>query len=177
MSTEQRTTPMRPVLWALLLIGVILVALGVWGITQDWDTSQDWGRYQEMSDNPGPVQLSLASLAAGFLLFVCSGLALLLTKPKGPSREDELIASGTHTMATVVDRGYGAFGESTMVNTRVWFEFTDAAGETHRIDKRLQITAADPIENGQQTQLWYDPGAPDDKDRMVVQLHREHRPF
>lgn len=175
--TEQRKAPPRPLLWALLLVGVVLVVAGIWGITGDWDTSQDWGRHQEMSDNPGPVQLSLVSLALGFIVFVGSGLALLMTKPSAASAEDELIASGTHTIATVVDRGYGAFGDSTMVNTRVWFEFTDGSGVTHRIDKRLQITENDPIENGQQTQLWYDPSAPGDKDRIVVQLHREHRPF
>ncbi|QIX28356.1 hypothetical protein ncot_18485 [Nocardioides sp. JQ2195] len=175
--SQHQNAAFRPIAWALLLIGVVLVAVGVWGITHDWNVTQEWGTPQVLSTNAGPVQLSLVGLAAGFLLFVVAGLALVVTKPGGPSREEQLIADGTHTMATVVDRGYGAFGESTMVNTRVWFEFTDASGATHRIDKRLQITQQDPIENGQRTQLWYDPAAPDDKDRIVVQLHREHRPF
>lgn len=175
--SQSPNTAFRPVAWVLLLIGAALVVVGIWGITHDWNVTQDWGGPDEMSTNAGPVQLSLVGLALGFLLLVGAALALLVHKPSRTTREDQLIANGTHTIAVVTDRGYGAFGESTMVNTRVWFEFTDAAGKAHRVEKRLQISEDDPIENGQETQLWYDPAAPDDKERIVVQLHREHRPF
>ncbi|WP_067439821.1 hypothetical protein [Nocardioides jensenii] len=125
-------------------------------------------------DHSGWVALVL--LAAAALVWFLASVSGRKHRAKA-NRERDLITSGTHTMAVVVDRGYAAIGERNMVNTFVWFEFTDTAGTTHRVRKRLLIREGDPIENGQETQLWYDASAPDDVDRMVIQLHREHRPF
>src|SRR3546814_9105658 len=64
------------------------------------------------------------------------------------------------------------FGESTQINTPVTFEFSDEQGHKHRVEKRLLILPADPIEEGQETELWYDPAEPEDWDRIIVQLQR-----
>ncbi|NYG59620.1 hypothetical protein BJ980_002543 [Nocardioides daedukensis] len=116
----------------------------------------------------------------GVGMIVAAALLLLLGLSGGSKARrkvnlvGDLKSTGVRTTAVVLNRGYLEFGESTQVNTPVTFEFSDEQGHKHRVEKRLLILPADPIEEGQETELWYDPADPEDWDRIVVQLQQEH---
>lgn len=118
--------------------------------------------------------------AIGFGVLVAAALLLLLSLSLGGKARrkatlvDDVIRTGVKVTAFVAHKGYDGFGESSQVNTPVRFEFTDAEGVERQVEKRLMILSHDPIEKGQETDLWYDPADPDDVDRIVVQLQLDH---
>lgn len=112
-------------------------------------------------------------LAAAVLLLLL-GLALGAEARRKATLVDDVIRTGVKVTAFVAHKGYEGFGESSQVNTPVRFEFTDAEGVERQVEKRMMILSSDPIEKGQETDLWYDPANPDDVDRIVVQLQLDH---
>ena len=81
-----------------------------------------------------------------------------------------MMRSGTRTTATVTDKGYDIFRESARILTSVTFTFTDLNGVQRWVQRPMLITASDPVVEGQETDLWYDPSAPGNDKRIVVKL-------
>jgi hypothetical protein len=137
----------------------------------------------------GAFGIQLAALAHGadLLPFVLGALALAVVvgalavagaRRRAAQRrvDDEMMRTGTLTTATVSDQGWLVFGESTRILTTVTFTFTDAQDVQRWVQRTMVIHAADPVLNGRETRLWYDPAAPGDERRIVVELARATPP-
>jgi hypothetical protein len=77
---------------------------------------------------------------------------------------------GVLAAATVSDKGYTVFHESDRILTTVTFTFTDLQGVQRWVQRTMTVSAADPIENGQETRLWYDAANPGNDRAIVVEL-------
>lgn len=115
-----------------------------------------------------PTVAAIAFPVAGVLL------ALSMVARRRRRRKDdeaaELRATGRRTTATVSDPGFTHFGESARVLTTVTFTFRDAEGTQRWVQRPMVVRASDPVVAGQETDLWFDPAAPGDDSRIVVEL-------
>ncbi|MCU1527162.1 MAG: hypothetical protein JWP75_925 [Frondihabitans sp.] len=111
------------------------------------------------------VGVGLLCLGAAFI--VLGGLAAM-SRARAASRQEAARRTGTLTTATVSDRGYTIFRESTRILTTVTFTFVDLGGVRRWVQRPMLIRAEDPLQNGQETQLWYDPARPGDDKSIVV---------
>lgn len=113
--------------------------------------------------------IGIAALAVA-IAFLLLGLRAAAARRAAAAMAAEIMRTGTRTTATVSDKGYLIFGESTRILTTVTFTFTDMQGVQRWVQRPMLVTAADPIVEGRETDLWYDPTAPDDDKRIVVKL-------
>jgi hypothetical protein len=113
--------------------------------------------------------IGLAVLALAAVCLVLGGLAAASRRRRARS-EDETIRTGTVVAATVSDKGYTVFQESDRILTTVTFTFTDRQGVQRWVQRTMTVNAADPVENGQETRLWYDPAKPGNDRAIVVEL-------
>lgn len=117
------------------------------------------------------VALGLLVLAAGALTL---GLLAAASRRRAVTRAADARRSGRETTATVTDRGWTIFHESTRIFTTVTFSFVDLAGTQRWVQRQMVIHAAHPVENGQTTRLWYDQANPGDDRRIVVELAEDN---
>lgn len=112
----------------------------------------------------GIVALAIA------VAFLVLGLRAALARRAAAEVAVEVKRTGTHTTATVSDKGYDIFRESSRILTTVTFTFTDLQGVQRWVQRPMLVTASDPVVEGRETELWYDPMAPGDDKRIVVKL-------
>ncbi|MGK9147955.1 hypothetical protein KXS11_10050 [Plantibacter flavus] len=117
------------------------------------------------------VVIGLLVLAAGALIL---GLVAAAARRRSVTRADDAVRSGRETTATVTDRGWTVFHESDRIFTTVTFSFVDLAGTRRWVQRQMVIHAAHPVENGQETRLWFDPAKPGDDRRIVVELAQQN---
>ncbi|WP_223691327.1 hypothetical protein [Leifsonia poae] len=119
--------------------------------------------------------LELVALIAFGLGLICLilGVAAAATRRLREATAVATMRTGQATTATVTDKGYTRFRESDRILTTVTFGFTDLQGVQRWVQRMMTIHISAPVENGQQTRLWYDAGAPGDDKRIVVELARE----
>lgn len=118
-------------------------------------------------------------LAIGFGLLGLAMACLVLGVVAAASRrrraaaEEEAMRTGTQVTAVVTDKGYTVFHESDRILTTVTFSFTDLQGVQRWVQRTMVIEAGDPVQNGQETRLWFDAADPGDDKAIVVELaHR-----
>ncbi|SDX34708.1 hypothetical protein SAMN04487912_110197 [Arthrobacter sp. cf158] len=87
--------------------------------------------------------------------------------------EATVMSTGTMTSARVSDKGYLSFSDSAKILTTVTFTFHDAGGVQRWVQRPLLITAAEPVVDGQETTLWYDPLDPGNDQKIVVKLAKD----
>jgi hypothetical protein len=124
------------------------------------------GKYREGSV-AAAIGLALLGLA---IVCVVVGAVAASSRRRRARAEDETIRTGTIVTATVSDKGYTVFHESDRILTTVTFTFTDLHGVQRWVQRTMTINAADPIENGQETRLWYDAADPGNDRAIVVEL-------
>ena len=122
-----------------------------------------------------PQAAELLRVLGVIALVICALLLALGVRAARSRRAAAEIAtvmmrSGTRATATVTDKGYDIFRESARILTSVTFTFTDLNGVKRWVQRPMLITASDPVVDGQETDLWYDPSAPDNDKRIVVKL-------
>jgi hypothetical protein len=113
------------------------------------------------------IGLALLGLA---VVCVVLGAVAASSRRRRARAEDDTIRTGTVVAATVSDKGYTVFHESDRILTTVTFTFTDLQGVQRWVQRTMTINAADPIENGQETRLWYDAANPGNDRAIVVEL-------
>lgn len=116
---------------------------------------------------PVIIGVVLLALAAAALV---AGLAAARARRRDADREVRAMREGSVTTATVSDKGYTVFHESDRIFTTVTFTFTDPSGVQRWVQRAMVVRASDPVENGQETRLWFDPRDPGDDSRIVVEL-------
>lgn len=109
------------------------------------------------------VSLSLAAL----------GILAARKRRAQADQEKIVLSTGTMTTATVTDKGYVIFRESTRIFTTVTFTFRDGSGTQRWVQRPMLINAADPVVEGQETALWYDSTDPGNDKKIVVKLARD----
>ncbi|MFB2598232.1 hypothetical protein ACEXQE_10600 [Herbiconiux sp. P17] len=114
------------------------------------------------------VGVGIGLLVLGLASFVL-GLAAAATRRRAADTHEEILRTGMLTTATVSDQGWVIFRESTRILTTVTFTFVDTSGVRRWVQKAMVIRAEDPLTNGQQSRLWYDPANPGDEKRIVVE--------
>lgn len=113
------------------------------------------------------VGYGLLALALACLLL---GIAAAGVRGRRARAEQDAMRSGTQVTAVVTDKGYTVFHESNRILTTVTFGFTDLQGTQRWVQRLMAIDAADPVQNGQQTRLWFDAANPGDDKAIVVEL-------
>jgi hypothetical protein len=113
--------------------------------------------------------VAICAVAFAVLLAVVGALAAR-SRDRARARTQEVIRVGRQTTATVSDKGYIAFDESSAILTVVTFTFTDLQGVQRWVQRPVRIAATDPVVDGQETSLWFDPQNPGDDARIAVQL-------
>lgn len=108
-----------------------------------------------------------------FLLLGCLGIIGARARRNAARREADVMRTGTMTPARVTDKGYVSFSDSAKILTTVTFTFHDAGGVQRWVQRALLITAAEPVVDGQETMLWYDPTDPGNDKKIVVQLAKD----
>jgi len=88
-------------------------------------------------------------------------------------REAGVMSTGIMTSARVSDKGYVAFRDSARILTTVTFTFHDSSGVQRWVQRPLLINAAEPVVDGQETTLWYDPSDPGNDKKIVVKLAQD----
>ena len=121
------------------------------------------------SDGAVVAGIGLALLALGAVCGVL-GAAAAAARRRRSRAEEETMRTGTLATATVSDKGYTRFRESDRILTTVTFTFTDLQGIQRWVQRMMTINAADPVENGQETRLWYDATEPGNDKGIVVEL-------
>lgn len=117
--------------------------------------------------------IAVALLAVGVLCLVL-GVVGATSRLRQSSREAEILRSGTQTTATVSDKGYDFFRESSRILATVTFTFRDLQGTQRWVQKPMLVEQSSPIVEGQETRLWYDATNPGDSRAIVVELARDH---
>lgn len=126
-----------------------------------------------------PNGFPTVAIAIAVTLYALSALALLLgvvaatKRRRQKARDAQTATTGTLTTATVSDKGYDFFHESSRIITAVTFTFRDLQGTQRWVQKTMVIEQADPIVVGQETRLWYDATNPGDTRGIVVELARD----
>lgn len=113
------------------------------------------------------IGYGLLALAAVCLLL---GVAAAGARRRRVSVEESAMRSGTQVTAVVTDKGYTVFHESDRIFTTVTFGFTDLHGVQRWVQRPMLVRAEDPIQNGQQTRLWFDAANPGNDKAIVVEL-------
>ncbi|MFF2053321.1 hypothetical protein ACFVU2_17100 [Leifsonia sp. NPDC058194] len=119
------------------------------------------------------LTVAVALLGLG-LLFLVVGVIAAGARRRQRSREDETARSGMLTTATVSDKGYDFFHDSSRILTTVTFTFRDLQGTQRWVQKTMVVHQSDPIVEGQETRLWYDAAAPGNARTIVVELARDN---
>jgi hypothetical protein len=112
--------------------------------------------------------IGVALLALALAAFVL-GLVAAAARRRAADTQQEMMRTGMLTTATVSEQGWTIFSESTRIFTTVTFTFVDTAGVRRWVQKPMVIRAEEPLTNGQETRLWYDPANPGDEKRIVVE--------
>ncbi|WP_349863785.1 DUF3592 domain-containing protein [Leifsonia sp. WHRI 6310E] len=118
------------------------------------------------------VAIAVALYALG-ALFLVIGVVAATKRRRQRARDAQTATSGMLTTATVSDKGYDFFRESSRIITAVTFTFRDLQGTQRWVQKTMVIEQSDPIVVGQETRLWYDPTNPGDTRSIVVELARD----
>lgn len=119
-----------------------------------------------------PLVFGIALLVLG-LLFLALGARAAQSRRAQEKRDLETMRTGTLTTATVTDKGYDFFRESARILTTVTFRFTDLQGAERWVQRTMIIQQANPVLEGQESRLWYDPLNPGDTAGIVVELARQ----
>jgi hypothetical protein len=106
-------------------------------------------------------------------LFLVLGFSAATARRRQVARDERTTHDGTLATATVTDKGYDFFRESPRIFTTITVTFTDLQGVQRWVQKPALIEQSDPIVDGQETRLWYDPQNPGDTRRIVVELAQE----
>lgn len=128
-----------------------------------------------ISAESGPVFVTTIGYGLIALAVVCLilGIAAAGARARRENADDAAMRTGTQVTALVTDKGYTMFRESDRIFTTVTFAFTDLQGTQRWVQRPMLVTAADPIHDGQQTPLWFDPANPGNDKAIVVELaHR-----
>lgn len=120
----------------------------------------------------------LSLIVAGLLVLAAGALGLGLlaaaARRRTKTRAAEARRSGREAVATVTDRGWTVFHESSRILTTVTFSFVDLAGTPRWVQRQMVVHAANPVQNGQTTRLWFDPADPGDDRRIAVELAEDN---
>ncbi|MFF1572999.1 hypothetical protein ACFVWR_09640 [Leifsonia sp. NPDC058292] len=120
-----------------------------------------------------PVVVIGSGILALAVVCLVLGVAAAAARARKARAEDAAMRTGTLATGTVSDKGYTVFRESSRILTTVTFTFTDVHGVQRWVQRTMTINAADPVENGQETRLWYDAANPGNDRAIVVELaHR-----
>lgn len=123
-----------------------------------------------------PLGLAIGCALLGLsLLTLLLGLVAALSRARQTARDERTIGTGTLTTATVSDKGYEAFNQSSRILTAVTFTFVDLRGVRRWVQKPMLLEQRAPVFEGQETRLWYDASDPGDEKGIVVELAREGR--
>lgn len=110
------------------------------------------------------------------LAFLVIGMRAASARRRAREVAAEMMRTGTRTTATVSDKGYDHFREAPRILTIVTFTFTDMQGAQRWVQRPMVVTSSDPVVEGRETDLWYDPTAPGDDKRIVVKLAADAQP-
>ena len=88
-------------------------------------------------------------------------------------REAKMMAFGTMTTATVSDKGYLVLSGSTKIFTTVTFTFRDGSGIQRWVQRPMLFSSSEPVVEGQEASLWYDPLDPGNEKKIVVNLAKD----
>lgn len=113
-------------------------------------------------------------LALG-VLCVIAGVSAAAARRRQDAFAREIMQGGRLTTATVTDKGYVFFRESTKILTTVTFTFVDLNSVQRWVQRPLLIRAESPVVDGMETRLWYDPTDPGNDRKILVELALTHR--
>lgn len=108
-------------------------------------------------------------LVGGGGLLLVLGIAAAGGRTSQSRRDRETLRTGTLTTATVTNKGYDFFRESSRILATVTFTFVDLQGTRRWVKKTALIEQSDPIVDGQTTRLWYNAAEPGDTKQIVVE--------
>ncbi|MFE4196933.1 hypothetical protein ACFRJ9_13800 [Paenarthrobacter sp. NPDC056912] len=114
-----------------------------------------------------------AGCLAMFLFLAGVGIWAARKRRVLAAREQAVMSTGRATTATVTDKGYVVFGDSAKIFTTVTFTFHDGSGTQRWVQRPVLINAAEPVVDGQETTLWYDPLDPGNDSMIVVKLAKD----
>lgn len=159
------------ILWMMVVLKRNDVGLG-YGFSAFW-----WGaglgillaasRFAQVAELLRVIGVAALVVAAAFLLI---GLRAARARRVAAALAAEMMRTGTRTTATVSDKGYEVFGDSSRILTTVTFTFTDLQRVQRWVQRPMLVTAADPVVEGRETDLWFDPSDPGNDKRIVVKL-------
>lgn len=118
-------------------------------------------------------------IGAGLLVlgvvFLVLGIAAAAARGRQKARDKQTLSSGAVTTATVSNKGYDFFRESPRILTTVTFTFVDLQGTRRWVEKTMLVEQGDPVVDGQETRLWFDPSNPGDVRGIVVELAQQRQ--
>ncbi|MFJ5956136.1 hypothetical protein ACIQC5_09275 [Paenarthrobacter sp. NPDC092416] len=123
--------------------------------------------------NPPTLTWVAAGCLAICLLLAGLGIWAAQKRRALAAREQAVMSAGAATTATVTDKGYVVFGDSAKIFTTVTFTFRDGSGVQRWVQRPMLIDAAEPVLDGQETTLWYDPMDPGNDQMIVVKLAKD----
>ncbi|KQZ76044.1 MULTISPECIES: DUF3592 domain-containing protein [unclassified Nocardioides] len=189
MSADVTESPPSTVTMAAVPVGMTLTVIGLiaWGplllrssklgIAQGLAAAASggglgtWTTAREIESRVAErVGLGLLVLAAALLLLSLFAYRRRIARAR---LAEELMKTGTRTLATVSDKGYTASSEGSSVFTTVTFTFHDAHGVQRWVQRPMMVRRAAPITDGQTTDLWYDAQDPGNDKHIVVALALE----
>ncbi|MCT9871453.1 hypothetical protein [Paenarthrobacter aurescens] len=121
---------------------------------------------------PVLIWVGAGCLAVSLFLGIL-GMVAARTRRTIAQREATVMSTGTMTSARVTDKGYLSFSDSAKILTTVTFTFHDAGGTQRWVQRPLLVTATEPVVDGQETTLWYDPLDPGNDKKIVVKLAKD----
>lgn len=129
----------------------------------------------QQNDSP-PLAVGIASALLGLgALFLLLGITAAASRRRQTSRDARTMRTGTLTTATVSNKGYDFFRESSRILTTVTFTFVDLQGTQRWVGKTMVIDQGDPIVDGQESRLWFDAANPGDTRGIVVELAKQRQ--
>jgi hypothetical protein len=129
----------------------------------------------QQNGSPALAMAIAAALLGLGALFLVLGVVAAASRRRQGSRDRRTMHTGTVTTATVSNKGYDFFRESSRILTTVTFTFVDLQGTQRWVGKTMVIDQGDPIVDGQESRLWFDAANPGDTRGIVVELAKQRQ--
>lgn len=120
------------------------------------------------------VIFTIIAVFFSLLFAVLTPIGMRARKKVAATRE-LILRTGIATTATISDTGFRPNIDADKVLAQVTFTFFDITGTQRWVQQAMFVDMRNPIVQGQETTLWYDPADPSDRHRIFVKLVIDNR--